>query len=1117
MRPKIPEIIQESLAPHLTKIHSGCGITLPASLWPWLAFFAYQSVPEDASRMLWLVPDDASALGFVRAWEALQRFVGSRANIAGLVSWGVIPYSFSAPDKEKEYQRTRAELLIRSQMPCLVVASAEGMTNYIATGSSGTGALHIARGKPCSRSAVIEMLIASGYQEEHPVMRPGTFCVKGSIIDFFPPDEDEPIRLDFFGDTVESIRVFSHETQRSLESRDTVRIAPLRPDTTGLEIAIRDFLKNRAAENLPGFLASGGCNLAGYADFYPVLRQCTDLATLWQDRLFACAPEKITSRLDILYQERDYLYTRCQHPLKIAPEKLFPAKTTLLQFLAKAVALKEPVAAEESAFMPAPVFGGRLALLRDFIERHPNKKIYFFIESPHQKERLTNALKEVAIPEILHCYYPNGFSNENFVLLTENDVFGRVVRKYTPDKAISRIIESYTDLKEGDYVVHVNYGIARFNGLCRMRVQNTERDFLELVFAENAKLFVPLDQLQLVHKYIGATENPRLDYLGKKSSWAKTRARVRRMVDSIAQELIELYAKRREQKGYAFPPDTSFQHDFEAAFPHTETEHQLAAIQAIKADMESDRPMDRLVCGDVGFGKTEVAIRAAFKAAMAGRQVAVLCPTTILAFQHYRTFSERFKGYPVRIDYLSRFRSDREVAAIKKDLAEGKIDIIIGTHALLSDDIRYRALGLLVVDEEQRFGVEHKEKLRRLKTNIDCLTLTATPIPRTLHMALSGIRELSVIETPPADRRKIETHVLEESEEILHFAIQRELERGGQVYFLHNKVKTIHEQAAHIRRLFPQSRVAVLHGQMPEDAIEEIMIDFYGHAYDILVSTTIIESGIDIPNVNTLIVRNAHEFGLSQLYQLKGRVGRSARQAYAYFFYPPGALKTLTPEAQRRLEVLAEYDDLGAGFRIALKDLEIRGAGNLLGREQSGEIMEVGFELYAQMLEEKIRELRGQKIEQEFHTTVVLPCDWYFPDDYIADTRSKMEFYKAIAQAQNTEEFLAIREALLDRFGPPPAVVECMLLCEEIRHIACALRLEKLALDNEEMVVYAIVSAEHRLDLQKLTQLLSKDHRIALDRRDARRINFSIPQEPQLNFFRELRGILRRLAAEEGK
>ncbi|MFZ5627942.1 MAG: transcription-repair coupling factor [Spirochaetota bacterium] len=1118
MAEALPARLVQALEPVVDAVRNGkAGLSLPDSLWPLLAFFAHEPSKDAHARQLWVVSDDATALDFVRAWNSLHALSHTETEYAALVSWGVIPYSFTAPDKEKEYQRTRAEFLLRSELPCLIVASIDGLTQFIAADTDPHAhARLVTPGSRVNRNELTEYLAACGYNHQNPVTRPGEFCVKGNIIDVFPPDEDAPVRLDFFGDEVETIKAFSHETQRSYGSLDEVRISALRPPVAGLDKEIAAFLekhKNLSGE-LPPVLATHGSNLAGYADLYPALRQCLPAYSLWRGQLFICDEAAIASRLNTLSNERNYLYERSESPVKISPAELFADAGLTANFVAAGQKLNPPEDDDTATWTLTPRYGGRLGLLKDYLESHADNDIYYFIGSEGQRERLSSALTDFSPPQVLPWYYPHGFQASGMTVFTESDIFGRVVKKYAADKNISRLIESYTDLKEGDFVVHVNYGIGRFSALRRMKVQSTERDFLELRFADEDKLFVPLDQLNLVHKYIGSTENPRLDHLGKKSSWAKTRARVKRIVDSIAQELIDLYAQRLEQKGFSFPADSTFQHDFEAAFPFTETEHQLEAIQAIKQDMESEKAMDRLVCGDVGFGKTEVAIRAAFKAAMAGKQVVVLCPTTILAFQHFRSFSKRFSDYPVRIDYISRFRTAGEIAEIKKKLAEGKLDIVIGTHALLSDDIRYKSLGLLIVDEEQRFGVSHKEKLRQLRHNLDCLALTATPIPRTLHMSLSGIRDLSIIETPPADRRKIETHVLQENEEVLRLAIKHELDRGGQVYILHNKVKTIEEQALRLRSLAPRARVAVLHGQMPENEIEEVMVDFYQHAYDLLVSTTIIESGIDIPNVNTLVVLGAHEFGLSQLYQLKGRVGRSDRQAYAYFFYPPPSISPLSNEAERRLEVLAEYDDLGSGFRIAMKDLEIRGAGNLLGKEQSGEILEIGFELYSQMLNDKIQELRGQKREEDdFSCAVTLPCDWYFPDEYIADTRAKMEFYKSISSAQNTEEYLEIREALTDRFGKPPEIVELMLLFEEIRHLANALRLEKIALDAETGTPYFIVAPTHRLDMERVSSLLTRDKRVRLDTTNPKRINLQLQITPQVALFRELRALLRFLGS----
>lgn len=1111
--------IRRLLRPQLNALVAGK--EMPAAPHGAMPFIAHEyAVSSSARRTLWIVHDDNTALEWLKALTSLRTIDTRRYEIGALVSWGVIPYSFAAADKEKEYQRTRAEYLLRADGPCTIIASVEGAAQFIATDNTGAAGITLKTANRVSRTDLIAFLGSSGYQNTVPVTRPGEFCLKGSVLDVFPPDLDYPVRLDFFGDDVESIKAFSHETQRSVHALNEVRLLPLRVETTGLTEAVAKFLKKNkyAADDLPPILASAGANLAGYADVYPVLRPCKALPEIWRDQVFVLDSESVLARLATIGNERQYLYEKGQARFHLKPDELYPQANQIQDFIAQAAALA--ISDDKDADLrPAPRFGGRLGLLKEKIADDGAENFLYLIESEGQRERLI-AATEASAPQLLPVYYPHGFAGEELCVLTENDVFGRVVRKYAADKNISKILESYTDLKEGDYVVHVNYGIGRFAALKRMKVKDNERDFLELHFAEQDKLFVPLDQLNLVHKYIGATEHPRLDFLGKKSSWAKTRARVKRIVDSIAQELIELYAHRLEQKGFAYPTDSTFQHDFEAAFPYTETEHQLDAIQAIKQDMESDKAMDRLVCGDVGFGKTEVAIRAAFKAAMAGKQVAILCPTTILAFQHYRSFSKRFADYPVRIDFISRFRSTTEVAEIKQKLSEGKIDIVIGTHALLADDIRYKSLGLLIVDEEQRFGVGHKEKLKQMRTNLDCLALTATPIPRTLHMSLAGIRDLSIIETPPADRRKIETHVLAENEELLRLAITHELERGGQVYVLHNKVKTIEAQAIRLRSLVPKARVAILHGQMPEGEIEEIMVDFYQHAYDILVSTTIIESGIDIPNVNTLVVLSAHEFGLGQLYQLKGRVGRSDRQAYAYFFYPADGAATMNGDAQRRLEVLSEYDDLGSGFRIAMKDLEIRGAGNLLGKEQSGEIMEIGFELYTQMLNDKILELRGQsRPVDDFSSVILLPCDWYFPDKYIADTKEKMEFYKAFSAAQSLSEFRELREALLDRFGKPPEMVELMLLFEEIRQLANHLRLERIALSSDPESVekphpYLIVAGDHRLDMQKVSELLTRDKRVRLDSLNPKRINIHIPVEPQIALFRELRALLRHLLTE---
>ena len=560
-------------------------------------------------------------------------------------------------------------------------------------------------------------------------------------------------------------------------------------------------------------------------------------------------------------------------------------------------------------------------------------------------------------------------------------------------------------------------------------------------YAEQDRLFVPLDQISLVQKYAAPTDKPRLDHLGR-ASFKKVRERVEERIEEFAEELLKIYAARMSRKGYAYPPDSPWQEEFEAAFPFEETPDQITAIESVKQDMETPRPMDRLVCGDVGYGKTEVAIRAAFKAVMGGKQVAVICPTTILALQHFKNFKERYGEFPVRVDWISRFRTRKEVTETKQKLLEGEVDVVIGTHALLAKDIKFKNLGLLIVDEEQRFGVTHKEALKKMKALVDVLTLTATPIPRTLHLSLTGIRDLSIIQTPPRDRRPVQTFVMEDSDTVLVEAVERELERGGQVFYLHNRIQDLDAVAARIQSLMPDVSFTSLHGQMDEDDIENILLDFVNRKYDLLLTTAIIENGIDMPNVNTLIVDRADSFGLSQLYQIRGRVGRSSRQAYAYFFHPGKHI--LTEHAQKRLNTLLEYQELGSGFKVAMRDLEIRGAGNLLGKEQSGDIMDVGYELYIKFLDDAVRRLKGEEVPSDFRCAVNLKTDFYLPDDYIPDTRQKIEFYKRFEAAIDLEEVESLAAEMEDRFGEPVGAASQFVIVEKIRTLCSIAGFEKV-------------------------------------------------------------------------
>lgn len=644
------------------------------------------------------------------------------------------------------------------------------------------------------------------------------------------------------------------------------------------------------------------------------------------------------------------------------------------------------------------------------------------------------------------------YVDAKFAVISDGEIFGQTKRrKRTVKIKNADKIKSFTELEIGSYVVHVNYGIGKYEGIEKIKVDGIVRDYLKIIYAGGDTLFVPVEQLDLVQKYVGPTDNPpKLNKLGG-SEWLRAKRKAKKAVEDLAKDLIQLYAKRQMVKGHAFSPDTPWQKEFEEQFPYEETEDQLRCIKEIKEDMEKDRPMDRLLCGDVGYGKTEVALRAAFKAVADGKQVAFLCPTTILAYQHYANFIERFKEFPVKIEMLSRFRTPKEQSKIIKELAEGNIDIIVGTHRLLQNDIKFKDLGLLIIDEEQRFGVVHKEKIKKLKENIDVLTLSATPIPRTLHMSLIGIRDMSVLENPPEDRFPVETYVVEFNEELIKDAILREIARGGQVYFVYNRVNGIEKMASFVKDLVPGCRVAVAHGQMEESQLEKVMIDFLNGEYDVLVSTTIIETGLDIPNVNTIIVYDADKLGLSQLYQLRGRVGRSNRLAYAYFTYRKD--KVLSEVAEKRLEAIKEFTEFGSGFKIAMRDLEIRGAGNLLGAEQHGHIDAIGYDLYLKLLEEAIRNLKGEAPKEEITTTIDIKVNAYIDSSYIEDENLRLEMYKKIASIKSREDMIEISEELVDRFGDYPKPVEALLEIAYLKAIASQVNITEITEKGNSVIL----------------------------------------------------------------
>lgn len=860
--------------------------------------------------------------------------------------------------------------------------------------------------------AILEQLVALGYTREDQVEEAGQFAVRGGLIDVFPTTLSTPVRIEFFGDEIEDMRSFSVYTQRSLGPLKEVEIWPAREDQSAQPNLISALLPYSA---------------------HVVVTEPKRVAT--EAGQFALALNDIYDPSDgrrafylSLDELREALSQHSMTVLRGGGEAPFDLRATTGDLPVTSTAEAEEALRRlvEQGFRVAVAFELRSEAERaTYVLRHVSAKVGEGIDIPIE-------------PGVtyLHASLRRHFllSDIRIALLTAGQLFSKR-RKASAERrlVIGAELSSFRDLRRGDYVVHEDHGIGCFEGISTRTVAGVTRDYLDIAFRDGDMLYIPHDQITKVGRYIGPSGTPPvLSKLGGKA-WDNLKNRARKAVRELAGELLQLYALRQTAEGYAFSEDTDWQRRFEAAFPYTETPDQLKAIDAVKDDMESPHPMDRLICGDVGYGKTEVALRAAFKAVMDGKQVMVLVPTTILAQQHYGTFRERFADFPVRVEMLSRFRTQAEQKAIVRDFERGAIDVLIGTHRLLSRDVRPKDLGLVIVDEEQRFGVVQKEALRRLKLKVDVLTLSATPIPRTLQMSLSGVRDITVIETPPRDRHPIQTYVGVYDPEIVRRAIEHEVGRGGQVFYLHNRVETIEEAAAQLSWLVPEARIGVAHGQMNERALEAVMLSFLRGDLDVLVTTTIIENGIDMPNVNTLIVERADLLGLAQLYQIRGRIGRSNRVAHAFLFHPDEAL--LTAEARARLSTLSDYTELGSGFKIALRDLEIRGAGNLLGEEQSGHIAAVGFDLYLSMLRETVELLQGRPVAEEKVPSIDIGLSAYVPSDFITYEAAKVDLHRRVAAAQRLEELSEMREELRDRFGDVPEPVDNLIFLSEVRII----------------------------------------------------------------------------------
>ena len=881
--------------------------------------------------------------------------------------------------------------------------------------------------------ALAKKLVRLGYERTGQVEAPGQFAVRGGIVDIFALTEEAPWRIEFWDDEVDSIRSFDAESQRSMENLEEIVIYPAAEPVPGEKEEAVSFLDYFDAEEAVFFLDEPTRLLEKgrtvEKEFEESMANRAERGeTLPEEARLLYGSEEIVARLNrkncvaLCLMEQKAPEWEVKERYQVEARSVNPYNNSF-EMLVKD--LKRWKREKYSVILMCASGTRAKRLAADLQEQELNS---FYCEDP---DRVVNPSEIMVVHGSLHRGYE--YPLIRFAVLSETDIFGRERKKRKKKKVYEgQKIQSFSELKPGDYVVHENHGLGIYRGIEKVEVDKVMKDYIKIEYAKGGNLYILATQLEMIQKYAGSdARKPKLNRLGG-SEWTRTKSRVRGAVQEVAKDLVQLYAARQQKDGYAYGPDTVWQTEFEELFPFEETADQQLAIEATKKDMESTKIMDRLICGDVGYGKTEIAIRAAFKAVQENKQVVYLVPTTILAQQHYNTFVQRMKDFPVRVDLLCRFRTPAEQKKTIADLKKGFVDIVIGTHRVLSSDVEFKDLGLLIIDEEQRFGVAHKEKIKKLKENIDVLTLTATPIPRTLHMSLIGIRDMSVLEEAPQDRLPIQTYVMEYDSEMVRAAISRELGRGGQVYYVYNRVNNIAEVTAQIAELVPEANVAFAHGQMKEHELEKIMYEFISGEIDVLVSTTIIETGLDISNVNTMIIHDADNLGLSQLYQLRGRVGRSSRTAYAFLMYRKD--KMLKEVAEKRLGAIREFTELGSGFKIAMRDLEIRGAGNLLGEQQHGHMQAVGYDLYCKMLNEAVKEEKGTALpEDSFETMVDMELDAYIPDTYIRNESQKLDIYKRIAGIESREECEDMQDELLDRFGDLPRPVQNLLAVADLK------------------------------------------------------------------------------------
>lgn len=1021
-----------------------------------------------------------------------------------LENWGLESiYTFTANDSylinlnlsDLEKTRSNIEALnaLAEDKEGIFLINSTALTQYVMPKNEWQEQqLHLEVGKEYAFSELLEQLVRLQYKRVDEVTDVGEFSLRGGILDIYPVNQEEAVRIDFFAEEIDSIRSFSVETQRSLEEKEYVQISPLqllwmtkedrehaKAQLQALHLPKEELLEKEVFS----FWAEGEDTPYDrhYLPFYRSWGKVTDYFStedilVWEDLSQSFSLEKNNEKEWEQWQQEQYhmgyLPYEVPKPYSLrALRKACPHQGIYYSFLQKGLGNLSFDATYPFHCQHLQRWFGQLDQLKKELQMYQTQQwtILFTAKTKEGTQKIAQVLSDIdeeAIfvddeiyegkMQIALAPFEHGFSWEEgkVLIITERELFAsvkqRVVRSHKENN-VERL-KQYTDLKVGDYVVHINHGIGQYLGLETIERDGIHQDYLKIQYQNEDQLFIPVDQLNCIQKYVSLeNKTPKLNRLDNKT-WHKTKHKVERQVEDMADELIELYAQRQLEKGFAFSKDDEVQRKFEDQFPYAETEDQLRSTREIKADMEKEQPMDRLLVGDVGYGKTEVALRAAFKAIRDHKQVAFLVPTTILAEQHYTTIMKRLRDFPYKVGILNRFKSKKEQKEILNELAEGTIDIIVGTHRLLSKDVIFHDLGLIIIDEEQRFGVRHKERLKQLKTKVDVLTLTATPIPRTLHMSMMGVRDLSVLETPPMNRYPVQTYVLEYNLEVVRDAIEREVARGGQVFYLFNQVETMPEKLQELQQWMPNLRFLCAHGQMQEHELENVLFEFLSGNADVLITTTIIETGVDMPNVNTIIVDGAEKMGLSQLYQLKGRVGRSSRLAHAYFMYPP--FKLLSGESEERLSALREFTQLGAGFKIAMRDLSIRGAGDILGSKQHGFINEVGFDLYNELLQQAVARKQGKVEVQYPDTKIHCVCDAYIPNDYIQSPALKVEMYRRLRCLSSKEELAEITMDFIDRFGEYPKAVQNLLDMVALKWEASHAYVEKIEEQKDQWVIF---------------------------------------------------------------